>query len=74
MVNDDRKHITDTCSAVAIFRSWPGSYTLSRVPIVALDYTHRARICHRITPLFLEKTGLGMSRTPSDLQDGEPEA
>ena len=32
--SDDRKHITDTCSTVAIFRSWPGSYTLSRDPIV----------------------------------------
>ena len=31
----DQKRITDTCSTVAIFRSWPGSYTLSRAPIAA---------------------------------------
>ena len=31
----DRKRITDTCSTVAIFRFWPGSYTLSRAPIAA---------------------------------------
>ncbi len=54
-INDDRKHITDTCSAVAIFRSWPGSYTLSRDPIVAADYTHDALICHRYWALIINK-------------------
>jgi hypothetical protein len=35
VIHGDRKRITDTCSTVAIFRSWPGSYTLSRAPIAA---------------------------------------